>query len=100
MINLLVILITISSGTLIFVSNKLMSILIIGIISFSMALMEPIAMDIKNNTIAAHDRATILSIYSMLGSIIAATINPIIGVAAEVSLEMGLVILKITDKMF
>lgn len=91
-INLLVILITISSGTLIFVSNKLMSILIIGIISFSMALMEPIAMDIKNNIIESHDRATILSIYSMISSVITATINPIIGVAAEVSLEIGLVI--------
>ncbi|WP_243242044.1 hypothetical protein [Clostridium sp. 1001275B_160808_H3] len=54
--------------------------------------MEPMIIDIKNKSIISKNRATILSIYSMIGSIISASINPVIGFASNSSLENGLTI--------
>lgn len=48
-------------------------------------------MDIKNKIIRTSNRATILSIYSMVGSLIASVGNIIIGKTADYSLEMGFV---------
>lgn len=91
-ISVLMISILLSSSTLIVISNPVISFICIATISISMALMEPMVIDIKNKSIFSVNRATILSIYSMLGSIISAVINPIIGFAANSSLENGLII--------
>jgi MFS family permease len=91
-ISLLMICILLSSSTLIAISNPVISFMCIATISTSMALMEPMVIDIKNKSIFSGNRATILSIYSMLGSIISAFINPIIGFASNSSLENGLII--------
>ncbi|WP_411168292.1 MFS transporter [Clostridium sp. MB05] len=91
-ISVLMICILLSSSTLIAISNPVISFICIATISTSMALMEPMVIDIKNKSIFSGNRATILSIYSMLGSIISAVINPIIGFASNSSLENGLII--------
>lgn len=91
-IILFVTMILISSFALIFTKNGFLAFTGITLISTSMAFIEPISMDIKNKSIASLDRATILSLYSMFGSIVSATINPIIGYASNYSLEVGLVV--------
>lgn len=82
--------ICISSFALIFIRSPFLVLGGVTLISTSMAFIQPIAMDIKNKSIIAADRATILSIYSMGGSIISASINPVIGFAANYSLNIGL----------
>ena len=82
----LYIIITISCIFLIFTSNPILSIACIILVSVSMSLVEPMFMDIENKSIATEDRATILSIYAMVGDVSAALVNPVIGKAADVSL--------------
>lgn len=91
-INFLMRLIFLACLLLIFIDSSIGSVLCIGITATSMALIEPMGVDIKNKSISSENRATILSIYSMLGSIISAVINPIIGFASDSSLENGLII--------
>jgi MFS family permease len=91
-ILLLLVIILISSFILIFTNNFIIAFSGIALISTSMAFISPISLDIENNSITSIDRATVLSIYSMIGSIVSAGINPIIGVASNYSLEMGLII--------
>ncbi|GAA0085790.1 hypothetical protein UT300007_22290 [Clostridium sp. CTA-7] len=91
-INFLMGLIFLACLFLIFIDSPIGSVLCIGIAATSMALIEPMGVDIKNKSISSENRATILSIYSMLGSIISAVINPIIGFASNSSLENGLII--------
>lgn len=91
-IILLVTLILINASILIIISNRILSFLCIALISICMAVAEPMIIDIKNKSIFSRNRATILSIYSMIGSIISAAINPLIGVVSNSSLENGLVI--------
>lgn len=90
-IKFFVMLILISSFALIFIRNGFLAIISIALIATSMAFIEPIFMDIKNKSIKTVDRATLLSIYSMVGSVVAAVINPVIGFAANYSLEGGLI---------
>lgn len=87
-LNLLVILCCI---VLIFTASPILSVITIVLISFSIAMIGPIQMDIKNKTIKTSNRATILSIYSMTGSVIASIVNVIIGKTAGYSLEMGFI---------
>ena len=89
-ISMALISILISSVVLIFTSNPLLAISGIAIITTSMSFLEPISMDIKNKSILSSNRATILSIYSMIGSLVSASINPIIGLASNFSIECGL----------
>jgi MFS family permease len=84
-IQVLFILITISCGILIFTTNPIFSVLCIVFISISMSLVEPMYVDIQNKSIYTGDRATILSIYAMIGDVLAAVINPAIGRAADIS---------------
>lgn len=84
-IQSLFILITISCGILIFTTNPIFSVLCIMFISISMSLVEPMYVDIQNKSIYTGDRATILSIYAMIGDVLAAVINPSIGRAADIS---------------
>lgn len=94
-IKLFIMVIFISSFTLIFIRNAFLAFTGIALIATSMAFIEPIFMDIKNKSIKSVDRATLLSIYSMLGSIISAVINPVIGFAANYSLEGALIVCSI-----
>jgi len=87
----LVTLILLSCGVLAFTANPIVSIVMVLGISLSMAMIGPIGSDIQNKTIKTADRATILSIYSMAGSLIASIGNVIIGQTADISLEVGLV---------
>lgn len=86
-IEILYILITICCFFLTFISTPILTVTLIIIIAGSMSLVGPIALDIQNKAITTKDRATILSIYSMSGSLIAAIINPFIGKTADVSVE-------------
>ena len=47
-------------------------------------------MDIQNKSIKIDDRAIILSIYSIIGSVVSAIISPIIGSASNASLDIGI----------
>ncbi|WP_432409726.1 MFS transporter [Wukongibacter sp. M2B1] len=85
-------LVVLSCIVLIFTSSSVLSVMTIVSISFSVAMIGPIEMDIKNKTIRTSNRATILSIYSMTGSLIASIGNIIIGKSADYSLEMGFII--------
>lgn len=94
-IKLFIMIISLSSFSLIFIKNRFLAFIGIALISTSMAFIEPIFMDIKNKSIQNIDRATLLSIYSMFQSIIASIINPLIGVASNYSLELGLIVCSI-----
>ncbi|MFU7515106.1 MFS transporter [Clostridium sp. HCS.1] len=94
-IKLFIMVIFISSFALIFIRKGFLAFTGIALIATSMAFIEPIFMDIKNKSIETVDRATLLSIYSMLGSIISAVINPVIGFAANYSLEGSLIVCSI-----
>ncbi|MCY6371654.1 MFS transporter [Clostridium ganghwense] len=86
-IEVLYIIIVISCSLLIVTTNPIFSILFITFIAGSMALINPIVLEIQNKSINTGDRATILSIYAIIGDIVAVSINPLIGKAADVSVE-------------
>lgn len=90
-INILIIVVFISSSILIIISNAVLSFSCIAVVSISMAIMEPMIIDIKNKSISSENRATILSIYSMIESITSSIINPIIGFVSNSALENGLI---------
>lgn len=90
-INMLTIAVFISSSILIIISNAILSFLCVSVISIGMAIMEPMIIDIKNKSISLGNRATILSIYSMIESITSSIINPIIGFVSNSALENGLI---------
>ena len=60
---------------------------VVSVISLSDALFAPIVMEIENKSVTTGDRATILSIYSVIGSVVSAVINPLIGLGADYSLR-------------
>jgi MFS family permease len=81
-----------SSLVLIVTSQAALSVLAILLISVSLAIMEPVEMDLKNKAIHSSNRATILSIYSMVASLIGVAGNLIIGKAADHSVESGFIV--------
>lgn len=89
-ILLFMICILISSFSLVFINNPILAFIAIVIISTSMGFIDPIFMDIQNKSIKIADRATILSIYSIIGSVVSAILNPIIGTASNTSLDIGI----------
>ncbi|MBS5936910.1 MFS transporter [Clostridium sp.] len=89
-ILLFMICILVSSLSLVFIKNPILSFISIAVISTSMGFIEPIFMDIQNKSIKIADRATILSIYSIIGSIVSAIVSPIIGSASNASLDIGI----------
>lgn len=89
-ILLFMICILVSSLSLVFIKNPVIAFISIATISTSMEFIEPIFMDIQNKAIKIADRATILSIYSIIGSVVSAVINPIIGNASNTSLDIGI----------
>lgn len=86
----MLLLITASTLMLYTTSTPVGSILGILFISIGMAVLEPIAMMLENRSLIDADRATVLSVYAMLGEIMAAGINPLIGQAADKSLGTAL----------
>lgn len=89
-ILLFMICILISSLSLVLIKNPILAFISIAVISTSMGFIEPIFMDIQNKSIKIADRATILSIYSIIGSVVSAIINPVIGSASNASLDIGI----------
>lgn len=85
-IQSLYIIITISCIFMIFTANPILSVSCIILMSVSMSLVEPMFASIENKSIGTSDRATILSIYAMIGDVSAAMINPIIGKTADISI--------------
>ncbi|MDU5021487.1 MAG: MFS transporter [Clostridiales bacterium] len=71
---------------LIFTENIIFSIVCIISLSGLTAMSSPIVLDIQNKFIRKN-RATILSIYSMIGNIFAAIINILIGFLADMYVE-------------
>jgi len=91
-ISLLVSLIIASCLLLVLTTNPAFSITCVVIIALSMSVIGPIELDVKNKFIEGGDRATLLSMYSMVGGLIASVGNIIVGKAADHSLQHGLVI--------
>lgn len=91
-ISLLVSLIIGSCLLLVLTTNPLFSITCVIIIALSMSVIGPIELDVKNKFIEGCDRATLLSMYSMVGGLIASVGNIIVGKAADQSLQHGLLI--------
>ena len=91
-ISLLISFIVAGSLVLLVTRSPILSISCVLIIALSMSLIGPIELDVKNKFIKTSDRATLLSIYSMLGGLIASLGNIIVGKAADKSLDYGLLI--------
>ena len=86
-IAILIILILLSCIALIFTNNAILSVSFVFLISGSMAIINPIYAELQNLSITSGDRATVLSIYAMVGNVIAAVINPFIGKSADIAIE-------------
>lgn len=91
-VKLMLLWITLSCLLLYFSQSAVLSILGIFSISVAMAILEPIAMTLENKALDNIDRATVLSVYAMIGELFAAGINPLIGHAASNSLESALLL--------
>lgn len=76
---------------LIFTKNIFISIIAICSISGLISMISPIVLDIKNKSISKN-RATILSVYSMMGSVISAVINIAIGFCADIRLNYAFIV--------
>ena len=68
-------------------TSAVVSVISVMSISLSDALFTPIVMEIENKSVTTGERATILSIYSVIGSVVSAVINPLIGLGADYSLR-------------
>lgn len=75
---------------LIFTNNIVISIIVICSLSGIVSMISPIVLDIKNKSISKN-RATVLSIYSMIGSIFSAFINMAVGFCADIYLKYAFV---------
>lgn len=85
------ILIIIANAMLIVTNISYITIVLIFIIEGSFAITQPLTETIKNASIDSINRATILSAYAMIGNIVAAVCNIIIGFFAKISLNSALV---------
>ncbi|NEU05623.1 MFS transporter [Clostridium senegalense] len=85
------ILIIIANTMLIVTNISYITIVLIFIIEGSFAITQPLTETIKNASIDSINRATILSAYAMIGNIVAAFCNIIIGFFAKISLNSALV---------
>lgn len=91
-IGFLLLAVLVGCGGLIFNADKILSVLLIMLVAGSMSLIEPIYIEIQNRAIFTSDRATLLSIYAMIGNVIAALINPVIGKAADFSVQAAFMV--------
>lgn len=88
-IGLFIVLIIGGCLVLAYTNGPILIVLGVLIIALSISMIGPIEVDIKNKSILGKDRATILSIYSMVGGLLASAGNIIIGRVAEYSLRAG-----------
>ena len=86
-INILYLIILVATLILWRTTSAVVSVISVMSISLSDALFTPIVMEIENKSVTTGDRATILSIYSVIGSVVSAVINPLIGLGADYSLR-------------
>lgn len=91
-IGFLSLVIPLSCAGLAFTASPVISIVLICFIAAAMALADPMLTDLKNSAVATGDRATVLSGYSMCGSLIAAAVNPMIGFGADASIQSGFLV--------
>lgn len=70
-----------------FTTNPVVSVLMVILLGGAVAVLNPIALDIQNQAIEVADRATILSVYAMVGDLVSALINPVIGKSADISIQ-------------
>lgn len=77
-------------GCMAFTSSWIITLVLMVILTGASEIMHPMVTDMKNKSIDQAERATMLSIYSMTGSIMSAIINPVIGGADDISLEGGI----------
>lgn len=98
-IGMLIAVIIVSCTLLMVTTHAFMSVTCVVIIALSMSVIGPIELDIKNKMIKGSDRATLLSIYSMVGGLIASLSNIIVGKAADYSLQTGLLICVLMSLM-
>ena len=87
----LIVLVIGCSFLLAYVKGVFITILFIGLIEGAFAIIQPLSMDIQNKSIEGEDRATILSMYAMVGNIIASFVNISIGKASDVSLNFSFI---------
>ena len=85
-INILYLIILVATLILWRTTSAVVSVISVMSISLSDALFAPIVMEIENKSVTTGERATILSIYSVIGSVVCAAINPLIGLVADYSL--------------
>lgn len=71
--------------------NIFISIIAVCSLSGLISMISPIVLDIKNKSIS-NNRATILSVYSMIGSLFSAFINIIIGFCADIYLKYAFLV--------
>ncbi|URZ02714.1 MFS transporter [Clostridium felsineum] len=84
--------ILLSSISLIWVNNPIVSVILIVVIGLGQAVIIPIASEIESKSVKVSSRATVLSVYAIIIDIIAALINLIIGKAANYSIEAAFLI--------
>jgi MFS family permease len=90
-IEILYIIIAICCTILVFTSNAILTILSIMLIFGSAAIISPIVLNIENKSINTPNRATLLSIFSMFGSLASSGANVIIGNTAEISISWAFI---------
>lgn len=94
---LAIILIIVANSILIINNISYITIGLIFIIEGSFAITQPLTETIKNASIDSINRATILSAYAMIGNIVAAICNIIIGFFAKISVNSALIICVILN---
>ena len=85
-LKIMIISMLVCTGILIFANNIIISIIAICGLSGLISMISPIVLDIKNKSISKN-RATMLSVYSMVGSIVSAFINIAVGLCADIYLK-------------
>lgn len=91
-IGLSILVIISSCALLIATASPALSVVCVALMASSMAVIGPIVVDVENQNVKDSDRATMLSMYSMLGGVIASLGNVVVGKAADHSLQLGLMV--------
>lgn len=90
-IGFLYIIIAICCTSLVFTSNKALTILSIMLICGSAAIISPMVLEVQNRNINNSQRATLLSVFAIFGDLTTAGVNVIIGKAAGISTSFAFI---------
>ncbi|MBN2898239.1 MAG: hypothetical protein JXO44_05615, partial [Clostridia bacterium] len=88
-INSFTLLIILSSLILAITTNPVFSITCVVVLASSLSIITPIATDVQNKRLTSGNRATMLSIYSMLGGLVASMGDIAVGKMTDYSLQAG-----------